>query len=88
MNRRRQDPIGPRPFTVLVAVVLAFGALGNADFAEELNREAEAKETRPKRLATNCPARNAVGEWKRAEVTQCADGGHCWHQCYYVEASL
>lgn len=94
MNRRQQDRLPmPSPLTVLLGVVLAFGAIGNADFADELEREAEAKQIRP-RIASHpwdapkCPKVNAAGDWLDREIAHNADARGWTFSCAYTEAKL
>lgn len=87
---RRADIRGPRPLTVLIALVIAFGAVGNADYADELEREAEAKVLRPElasrrsiSAAPRCPKQNAAGEWLRAELATNSDFKPWTYSCDY-----
>jgi len=92
---RRGDIRGPRPLTVLVAIVIAFGFLGNFDYADDLAREAEAKVLRPELArqqikigAPRCPKRNAAGAWLRYEVATNSDFRPWTFACHYHEAAL
>lgn len=95
MKRRAYESpfVPPRPATLAVACVLALGAVGSMDYADEIGREAEAKALRPiiasadpdPTRAPQCPPRNVEGERLERQIAHQADGGHWMHDCKYHE---
>lgn len=99
MRRADLRAVLPSPITVGIALVLAFGMVGNFDYADEIAREAEAKVLRPEiasqrtRIETSaaprCPKQNAAGEWLRREVAANSDFKPWTYSCdYYTGAPL
>ena len=89
---RRTDTRLPTAPTVAVALILALGAIGNFDVAEELEQEAATKLIRPQiaarmadpRDAPRCPRLNAAGEHLSREIAHQADGRDWEHDCRYT----
>lgn len=95
MNRRQQDRLPmPSPLTILIALVVAFGAIGNFDYAEELDREAQAKVIRPQIAkqhpwdAPKCLKQNSAGEWLDMQIAHNPDARGWTFSCAYTEAKL
>ena len=91
---RHNDIRGPRPLTVLMAALIAFGAFGaagTADYADALAEEAGAKVLLPElaRERTEyerCQKVNAAGEWLRSEQAFRSDTKPHWQiDCRYTE---
>lgn len=79
----------PYPRTAALALVLALGAIGNQDYADELAREADAKERLPDIVRSReyepCPRVSPDGRPLRIEVAYRNDGMWNWRrECHYL----